>query len=89
MAEMTSKEIIKVVDKLIGMTTAVGESNADVQIDANLRKVIDVVDFLLEEVMRSAKTRHRFEDSMRQIGERAFSAMCEWKDWLDTAINMD
>jgi len=89
MTKMTSEEIIKLVDELIGETTACGESNADAQIDANLRKVIDVVDFLLEEVVQSAKTRHRYEGSMRQIGERAFSAMCDWKHWLDTAINMD
>lgn len=89
MAEMTSKEIINVADKLIGMTTAIGESNADEIIDANLRKIIDLVNWLLDGVADSARTRHRPEYSMRRTGERAFSAMCEWKDWLDTAINMD
>lgn len=89
MAEMTSKEIIKVVDNLIGMTTAIGESNADKKIDANLMKMIDLVNWLLDGVADSARTRHRSEYSMRETGERAFSAMCEWKDWLDTAINMD
>lgn len=89
MTKMTSEEIIKLVDELIGETTACGESNADVRIDANLRKAIDVVNFLLEEVIWSAKTRHRCEGSMIQIGERAFSAMCDWKQWLDIAINMD
>ena len=89
MTEMTSKEIIKVVDKLIGMTTAIGESNADEKIDANLMKMIDLVNWLLDGIADSARTRHRPEDSMRRTGERAFSAMCEWKDWLDTAINMD
>lgn len=87
MTTMTAEEIIKLVDVLIGETTACGESNADERIDANLRKVIDLVDYLFGEVMWSAKTRHRCEGSMRQIGERAFSAMCEWKRWLDIAIN--
>lgn len=89
MAEMTSKEIIKVVDNLIGMTTAIGELNADEKIDANLMKMIDLVNWLLDGVADSARTRHRPEYSMRNTGERAFSAMCEWKDWLDVAINMD
>ena len=89
MTEMTSKEIIKVVDKLIGMTTAIGESNADEKIDANLKKMIDLIDYLLDGVADSARTRHRPEYSMRRTGERAFSAMCGWKDWLDAAINMD
>ena len=86
MNKMTSEEIIKLVNELIGETTACGESNADLQIDANLRKVIDVVNFLLGEVMWSAKTRHRCEGSMRQIGERAFSAMCDWEQWLYIVI---
>lgn len=88
MTQMTSEEIIKLVNELIGETTACGESNAELQIDANLRKVIDVVDFLIGEVIWSAKTRHRCESSMRRIGERAFSAMCEWEHWLYIAINM-
>lgn len=89
MAEMTSKEIIKVVDKFIGTTTAIGESNADEEIDENLRKMIDLTNYLLDGIADSARTRHRPEYSMRRTGERAFSAMCKWKDWLDTAINMD
>lgn len=84
-----SQEIIKLVDKLIGPTTAVGDSTADEIIDKNLRNLIDLVNWALDGIADSAKTRHRFEASMRNTGERAFSALCEWKDWIEATINLD
>lgn len=89
MTKMTSEEIIKLVNELIGETTACGESHADKEIDANLRKMIDLINYLLGGIVDSARTRHRPEYSMRRTGERAFSALCEWEHWLGTAINMD
>lgn len=89
MSKMKSCEIIKLVDLMIGPTTAVGESNIDNEIEKNIKNAIDIVNWLLDGIAESAKTRHRPEYSMRNIGERAFSAMCEWKDWLDNIINMD
>ena len=86
---LKSMEIIKVIDQLIGSTTAVGESNYDRDIDNNLKKLIDLIDWALEGVADSAKTRHRYEGSMRDVGERAYSALCEWKDWIDATINLD
>ena len=89
MSKMESKEIIKLVDLMIGPTTAVGETNIDNEIEKNIKNAIDVVNWILDGISESATTRHRPEYSMRNIGERAFSAMCEWKDWLDNRINMD
>lgn len=86
---LNSREIIKVVDCMIGSTTAVGDSAMDKIIDNNLRNLIDLVNWALDGIAESARTRHRFETSMRITGERAFSALCEWKDWIEAMINLD
>lgn len=84
-----SQEIIKLVDKLIGPTTTVGDSAADEIIDNNLRNLIDLANWALDGIADSARTRHRSEESMRITGERAFSALCEWKDWIEKTIDHD
>lgn len=84
-----SREIIKVVNKLIGPTTAIDHSTADKIIDNNLRNLIDLVNWALDGIADSARTRHRSEESMRITGERAFSALCEWKEWIDEKIKLD
>ena len=87
--KFNSQEIIKLVDKLIGPTTAIGDSALDKTIDNNLRNLIDLVNWALDGIADSARTRHRSEESMRITGERAFSALCEWKDWIEETINLD
>ena len=86
---MQSQTIIEVLDKLIGQTEAVGETNTDHVIESNLKKLIDVTNWCLDGVSQSAYTRHRFERSMSDVGERAFSALCEWREWLDERIGED
>ncbi len=87
--KLTSEEIIKVLDTLIGPTEAIGDSAADHVIEHNLMTLIDVVNWCLDGISYSASTRHRFEKSMRDIGERAFSAMDEWREWLTERIAED
>ncbi len=89
MTKLDSSAIISVLDSLLGDITAVGEANKDERVMKNLKTAIDIVDWLLDGIADSAKTRHRFESSMRVVGETAFSAMCEWKDWLEDTINLD
>lgn len=89
MTKLNSNAIIGVVDSLLGDITAVGESNKDEIVMKNLKTAIDIVNWLLDGIADSAKTRHRFEGSMRAVGETAFSAMCEWKNWLEDTINLD
>ena len=84
----TSREITKVLDTLIGGTTAVGDSAIDHDIEENLKTLIDVVNWCLDGVADSADTRHNYQGSMRVIGERAFSAMCEYRDWLNEQIEV-
>ena len=83
----TSQEITKVLDALIGRTTAVGDSAIDHEIEENLKTLIDVVNWCLDGIADSADTRHNYQGSMRDIGERAFSAMCEWQEWLKAQID--
>lgn len=82
----TSQEITKVLGTLIGRTTAVGDSAIDHEIEENLKTLIDVVNWCLDGIADSADTRHNYQGSMRVIGERAFSAMCEWQEWLADTI---
>lgn len=84
---MTSAEIIKLLDILIGRVEATGNEVADEQIEKNLMKLIDVVNDCLDSVMFAAETRHNLGYSERRIGERAFTAMTEWMDWLSEQVN--
>ena len=87
MNRLSSQEIIKVTNALIGKTTAVGDSRADEMIMKNLKVAIDLTNWLLDGIADSARTRHNYNDSMRNVGETAFSSMCEWKDFIETTIN--
>lgn len=84
---MTSTEIIKLLDILIGSVEATGNEVADEQIEKNLMKLIDVVNYCLDGVMFASETRHSLEYSKRRIGERAFAAMAEWNEWLSEQVN--
>ena len=86
---MTADEIIKVLGKLIGATEAVGDSAIDHKVEGNLKTLIDVTNWCIDGVNQSSWTRHRPEGSMRDVGERAFSALEEWRDWLTERIEQD
>ena len=86
---MNDKEIIKLLEILIGNTEAVGDSAVDKKIESNLKTLIDVANWCMDSVSQSASTRHRTECSMREVGERAFSALCEWEEWLKERIRID
>ena len=89
MSKLNSKEIIKVLDNLIGETTAVGDSVADSVIDYNLRNLIDITNWCLDGIALSAETRNNFEYSMKQIGQRAFSALAEYRDFANSIVEDD
>lgn len=82
MERLDSGEIIKLLDNLIGGTEAVGDSWADEKIEKNLMTLIDVTNWCIDGVAQSSETKNRFELSMRRIGERAFGALLDWKEWL-------
>ena len=84
----TEREITKIMDALIGATTAVGDSHEDEIIEKNLKTLIDVINWCMDGLADSARTRHNYQGSMRDVGERAFSAMCEYRDWLNEQIEV-
>jgi len=83
---MTAYEIIKVLENLIGGTEAVGDSAIDHKVEENLKTLIDVTNWCIDGINQSSCTRHRYEGSMSDVGERAFSAMVELRDWLTERI---
>ena len=89
MSKLNSKEIIKVLDNLIGETTAVGDSITDSVIDYNLRNLIDITNWCLDGIAQSATTRHSFDSSMRQIGERAFSTLVAYRNFANSIVEDD
>ncbi len=86
---MNASEIIKLLDILIGGTEAVGDSATDKKVEENLMKLIDVTNWCIDGIAQSAETRHKPEYSMREIGERAFSALDEIRNWLQERIEAD
>lgn len=82
MERLDSGEIIKLLENLIGATEAVGDSWADEKIEKNLMTLIDVTNWCIDGVAQSSETKNRTEWSMRRIGERAFGALLDWKEWL-------
>lgn len=83
MSKLTSQEIIKVLDNLIGGTEAVGNSWADEKIMLNLKTLIDITNWCLDGVHQSSETMGRPENSMHNIGWTAKCALDEWRVWLN------
>lgn len=86
MAKLSSDEIIKLLEVLIGSTAAVGETNADHVVMENLKTVIDIGDYCLDKVFLASITYGRSEASMHEIGWTARCAMDEWKSWLEAKL---
>lgn len=79
---MTDREIIKLLNCLVGSTIPVADSAIDAKVEENLKTLIDIVNWCLDEIRDSATCRKSGYASSRDIGERAYAAMLEWKDWL-------
>ena len=83
MRKFESKEIIKLLDHLIGNTIAVGESNADEKTLENLKVLIDVTNWCLDGVHQSSETIGRPEWSMNLVGFTAKGALDDYRVWLN------
>lgn len=82
MQKWESREIVKIVDALIGSTEPVADSAIDEKVDRNLMVLIDVINWCLDGVYDAARCRHSPYGSQRDVGERAYAAMLEWKEWI-------
>lgn len=77
-----TNEITKLLNAMIGVTEPYADSAIDERVDSNLKTLIDVTNWCLDGIYYSARHRKSEYQSARQIGERAYAAMLEWKDWI-------
>ena len=82
MKRMTSQEICKLLDILIGPTEPVADSAIDVEREENLKTLIDIDNWVFDRLYDAAKHRKEPYYSSSKVGERAYGAILEWKDWL-------
>ena len=82
MKKLTSNEICNLLDNLIGATEPVADSAIDDKVQENLMTLIDIGDWVLDGLYYAANHRKSPYGSSRDIGERAYAAMLEWKEWL-------
>lgn len=85
MVKFSSNEIEKLLDALIGNTEPVADSAIDERVNENLMNLIDVVNWCLDGVYDAARHRKSPYGSQMAIGEKAYAAMLEWKEWLENA----
>ena len=82
--EIESKEIIKVLDILIGKTEATGSQIEDNRRLDNLKVLIDVTNWCMDGLQFAMDSGYcRFECSMREIGNTAQGALLDYKEWID------
>ena len=81
--KLSSREIQKVLDLLIGETEPVADSAIDARIEENLMVLIDIINWSLDGIYMAARHRKSPYRSEQVIGERAYSSILEWKEWAD------
>lgn len=82
MKRMTGQEICKLLDIVIGPTEPVADSAIDIEREENLKTLIDIGNWVLDGLYYAAEHRKEPYYSSSKVGERAYSTMLEWKDWL-------
>ena len=82
MDKMTSTEICKLLEIVVGITEPAADTAIDEKCEQNLKTLIDIGDWVLDGMYYAANHRHDPYYSSSSIGERAYASMLEWKDWL-------
>lgn len=82
MDKLNSKEIIKLLDILIGSVEGIGETYHDEIVLKNLQTLIDVTNWCIDGIAQAREQVHRHEYSLHKIGFTAQCAMQEYHDWL-------
>lgn len=82
MDKMTSREICKLLEIIVGNTEPIADSAIDPEREENLKTLIDIGDWVLDGLFYAAEHRKDPYYSSKIIGERAYATMLEWKDWL-------
>lgn len=82
MDKMTSREICKLLEIVVGKTEPIADSAIDPIREENLKTLIDIGDWVLDGLLYAAEHRKEPYYSSQTIGERAYATMLEWKEWL-------
>lgn len=82
MTRMTSREICKLLETVVGETEPIADSAIDPIREENLETLIDIGDWVLDGLLYVAEHRKDLYASSQAIGERAYATMLEWKEWL-------
>lgn len=82
MNKMTSREICKLLEIVVGKTEPIADSAIDQTREENLKTLIDIGDWVLDGLLYVAEHRKDPYYSSQIIGERAYATMLEWKEWL-------
>lgn len=82
MEKMTSQEICKLLEIVVGKTEPIADTAIDEMREENLKTLIDIGNWVLDGLLYAAEHRKDPYHSSQAVGERAYSAMLEWKDWL-------
>ena len=82
MEKMTSREICKLLEVVVGETEPIADSAIDDVREENLKTLIDIGDWVFDGLLYAAEHRKDPYYSSQKVGERAYATMLEWKDWL-------
>jgi hypothetical protein len=89
MSNIEAGVILSVTRELIGETEPCGDSAIDCKRMQNLEKLIYVVDELLRDVVETAAIgKDRIEGSMKDIGEKAYTELIEWHDYIENYFDL-
>ena len=77
-----TNEITKLLSVMIGGTEPYADSAIDEGIENNVKTLIDVINWCFDGMYYAARHRKSEYQSAREIGERAYAALLEWKNWL-------
>ena len=80
--EFDTREITKLLNLLIGGTEPVEDSSIDAKVMDNVKTLIDVVNWCFDGLYDTARHRKSPYGSAMDIGERAYSALLEWEEWI-------
>lgn len=89
MSDIEAGVILSVTRELIGETEPYGDSAIDNKRMKNLDKLIYVVDELLRDVVETAAIgKDCIEGSMKDIGEKAYTELIEWHDYIENYFDL-
>lgn len=87
MSELTSKNIIDVVNELIGPVEPYGSSEIDAVRLENIGKLIELTSWCLDNILEASRSWDSPCSSMAKIGNSAYKAIDEYEQWINDERN--